>query len=242
LGITHDFFNVLYFRQAARHPTVKKAYFVGASAHPGTGVSWGFSLRQHIMLCHNHIILFLSLTRRPHLAPRSIITMTAYLNPTNTPQVPIAIAGSKLCAETILSDLSIPIPASYTRPPHQATPSSLDVLQRRPLYFTIEKYLAAIMPYLVGAVFAFIAASAYAWTKGYGLFDGPKVVYVNQGVVGGLKAGLGNGSNGTGSVLGGSGGAGVKVLETLNLGEAASPVVIAGLAGLALVSVLYARS
>nr|XP_031860064.1 uncharacterized protein CI109_004427 [Kwoniella shandongensis]KAA5527136.1 hypothetical protein CI109_004427 [Kwoniella shandongensis] len=38
LGITHDFFNVLAFRQQARHPTLKNAYFVGASAHPGTGV------------------------------------------------------------------------------------------------------------------------------------------------------------------------------------------------------------
>jgi len=39
LGITHDFFNVLAFRQQARHPSVKGAYFVGASTHPGTGVS-----------------------------------------------------------------------------------------------------------------------------------------------------------------------------------------------------------
>ncbi|WVF72604.1 hypothetical protein IAT40_007422 [Kwoniella sp. CBS 6097] len=38
LGITHDFFNVLSFRQQARHPKLKNAYFVGASAHPGTGV------------------------------------------------------------------------------------------------------------------------------------------------------------------------------------------------------------
>ena len=39
LGITHDFFNVLAFRHQARHPSIKGAYFVGASAHPGTGVS-----------------------------------------------------------------------------------------------------------------------------------------------------------------------------------------------------------
>lgn len=38
LGITHDFFNVLSFRPQSRHPSVKHAYFVGASAHPGTGV------------------------------------------------------------------------------------------------------------------------------------------------------------------------------------------------------------
>lgn len=38
LGLSHDFFNVLSFRPKTRHPTVKNAYFVGASAHPGTGV------------------------------------------------------------------------------------------------------------------------------------------------------------------------------------------------------------
>ncbi|ORX38700.1 hypothetical protein BD324DRAFT_599654 [Kockovaella imperatae] len=38
LGITHDFFNVLSFRHQARHRSIKGAYFVGASAHPGTGV------------------------------------------------------------------------------------------------------------------------------------------------------------------------------------------------------------
>lgn len=38
LGLSHDFFNVLSFRPKTRHPTVGNAYFVGASAHPGTGV------------------------------------------------------------------------------------------------------------------------------------------------------------------------------------------------------------
>ncbi|KAL7343779.1 hypothetical protein BJY59DRAFT_685633 [Rhodotorula toruloides] len=38
LGLSHDFFNVLSFRPKTRHPSVKNAYFVGASAHPGTGV------------------------------------------------------------------------------------------------------------------------------------------------------------------------------------------------------------
>ncbi|TKA55937.1 hypothetical protein B0A53_01636 [Rhodotorula sp. CCFEE 5036] len=38
LGLSHSFFNVLAFRPKTRHPTVKNAYFVGASAHPGTGV------------------------------------------------------------------------------------------------------------------------------------------------------------------------------------------------------------
>ncbi|GAA5840034.1 hypothetical protein JCM11251_006591 [Rhodosporidiobolus azoricus] len=38
LGLSHSFFNVLSFRPKTRHPSVKNAYFVGASAHPGTGV------------------------------------------------------------------------------------------------------------------------------------------------------------------------------------------------------------
>ncbi|KAK4054031.1 hypothetical protein OIO90_003676 [Microbotryomycetes sp. JL221] len=38
LGLSHSFFNVLAFRPKTRHPSVKRAYFVGASTHPGTGV------------------------------------------------------------------------------------------------------------------------------------------------------------------------------------------------------------
>jgi phytoene desaturase (3,4-didehydrolycopene-forming) len=51
LGITHDFFNVLSFRPQSRHPSIKNAYFVGASAHPGTGVrdlSLGWSLSVYL--------------------------------------------------------------------------------------------------------------------------------------------------------------------------------------------------
>lgn len=38
LGLSHSFFNVLSFRPSIRHKTLKGAYFVGASTHPGTGV------------------------------------------------------------------------------------------------------------------------------------------------------------------------------------------------------------
>jgi phytoene desaturase (3,4-didehydrolycopene-forming) len=38
LGLSHSFFNVLSFRPRIRHKTLKGAYFVGASTHPGTGV------------------------------------------------------------------------------------------------------------------------------------------------------------------------------------------------------------
>jgi phytoene desaturase (3,4-didehydrolycopene-forming) len=38
LGLSHSFFNVLSFRPGIKHKTLKGAYFVGASTHPGTGV------------------------------------------------------------------------------------------------------------------------------------------------------------------------------------------------------------
>ena len=38
LGLSHNFFNVLWFRPKTRAPELKRTYFVGASTHPGTGV------------------------------------------------------------------------------------------------------------------------------------------------------------------------------------------------------------
>ena len=38
LGLSHSFFNVLSFRPKTKHHDIKGLYFVGASAHPGTGV------------------------------------------------------------------------------------------------------------------------------------------------------------------------------------------------------------
>jgi phytoene desaturase (3,4-didehydrolycopene-forming) len=38
LGLSHSFFNVLSFRPATKHASIKELYFVGASTHPGTGV------------------------------------------------------------------------------------------------------------------------------------------------------------------------------------------------------------
>ncbi|KAF2146306.1 uncharacterized protein K452DRAFT_294880 [Aplosporella prunicola CBS 121167] len=38
LGLSHSFFNVLSFRPKTRHASIRGLYFVGASAHPGTGV------------------------------------------------------------------------------------------------------------------------------------------------------------------------------------------------------------
>lgn len=38
LGLSHSFFNVLWFRPQTKAPELEGAYFVGASTHPGTGV------------------------------------------------------------------------------------------------------------------------------------------------------------------------------------------------------------
>ncbi|KAL9053956.1 MAG: hypothetical protein Q9162_004446 [Coniocarpon cinnabarinum] len=38
LGLSHSFFNVLCFRPATKHASIKGLHFVGASTHPGTGV------------------------------------------------------------------------------------------------------------------------------------------------------------------------------------------------------------
>lgn len=38
LGLSHNFFNVLWFRPHTKAKEIENTYFVGASAHPGTGV------------------------------------------------------------------------------------------------------------------------------------------------------------------------------------------------------------
>lgn len=95
------------------------AYFVGASAHPGTGVS----------LTTSHGILIR--------------------------QVPIAIAGSKLCAQAIMDDFKLSYPATYTA---EAPPSTtlLDKLHSRPLLYRLEDVLVVVFPILVGIVIALI--------------------------------------------------------------------------------------
>lgn len=104
LGITHDFFNVLSFRHQARHPSISGAYFVGASAHPGTGV-------------------------------------------------PIAIAGSRLCAEAVFADLGMPLPDTY-RPLEREPKSQLDVLQSRKPLYVLEAWIDRNFPYFVGGLLA----------------------------------------------------------------------------------------
>lgn len=116
LGITHDFFNVLSFRPQARHPTVPSAYFVGASAHPGTGV-------------------------------------------------PIAIAGSRLCTEAILSDLHIPLPETYG-PIERKVTSDLDIKQPRALLHRAEDVIGVLLPYALGALVALISVALWTITTG----------------------------------------------------------------------------
>lgn len=102
LGITHDFFNVLSFRPQSRHPSIKSAYFVGASAHPGTGV-------------------------------------------------PIAIAGSRLCAEAVLSDLGIPTPSCYTTQasfPIRSPTNDLDRPKPKWIRHRLESLVAEIWKHL----------------------------------------------------------------------------------------------
>jgi hypothetical protein len=97
---------------------VPGAYFVGASAHPGTGV-------------------------------------------------PIAIAGSKLCAEAVLHDLDIPIPSTYGPVgPRTTARSDLDVRQRKKLLYVLEGALDSLFPYLLGAVFAISSVALWAWYTG----------------------------------------------------------------------------
>jgi len=69
LGITHDFFNVLSFRPQSRHPSIKNAYFVGASAHPGTGVS---------VFNPSHIAMSLPSGQRKELTNRSQSPLPAH--------------------------------------------------------------------------------------------------------------------------------------------------------------------
>ncbi|KAI9835384.1 MAG: hypothetical protein M1819_002301 [Sarea resinae] len=38
LGLSHSFWNVLWFRPATQHSSIKHLHFVGASTHPGTGM------------------------------------------------------------------------------------------------------------------------------------------------------------------------------------------------------------
>nr|XP_019011290.1 uncharacterized protein I206_03387 [Kwoniella pini CBS 10737]OCF50071.1 hypothetical protein I206_03387 [Kwoniella pini CBS 10737] len=117
LGITHDFFNVLSFRQQARHPSLKGAYFVGASAHPGTGV-------------------------------------------------PIAIAGSKLCTQAILSDLSIPEPQTYNTFNKKQRNNSLDEIQQFPLLYTLEKILRNSIPIILGSIMTIFGLIIYTMIYG----------------------------------------------------------------------------
>lgn len=79
-----------------------------------------------------------------------------------TCQVPIAIAGSKLCAEAVLSDLSIPFPDTYTAQAAQPT-SLLDKRHSRSAVYLAEEWFAELIPYILGAVLALLGVGGWAW-------------------------------------------------------------------------------
>jgi hypothetical protein len=135
--------------------------------------------------------------------------------------VPIAIAGSKLCAQAIFDDLSLPYPSTYDRSPKQATPSSLDIQQPLAWYYKLESIFSALVPYIIGAVLAVLSGGGWASYKG---LTTPKMVYVQQG-----RAGLGNGTA-------------AAVVDGLSGLDKTSPVVLAGALILLAVSVLYVKS
>jgi hypothetical protein len=148
--------------------------------------------------------------------------------------VPIAIAGSKLCAETIFDDLSIPYPSTYKRIPSNKTPyssSSLDKRQSLTPYYTFEVYLSLITPYLVGALLALSIAYASAYFTG--AFDRKSIVLPSQAGYIGL-------SN---STIKANGGGVVDTIGGLGLGlDGNGPAVIGATVTLLFLSVLYSRS
>lgn len=110
----------------ARHPSVKNAYFVGASVHPGTGVSTS------------------------NLGSgTSLIAL---------PQVPIAIAGSRLCAEAVMNDMNIPLPVSYDPAPVQPR-NKLDVMEPARLQDKLEDWAGPILWMVLGALLALLYAA-----------------------------------------------------------------------------------
>ena len=84
-------------------------------------------------------------------------------------KVPIAIAGSKLCAQAIFEDHSIPYPASYSSTRTPPTDGDLDKRHARPLLYRLEDALSTALPLLFGALltlavlFAVRIASGGAW-------------------------------------------------------------------------------
>jgi len=67
--------------------------------------------------------------------------------------VPIAIAGSKLCAETIMRDNGVNLPSTYTAKPPVAT-SDLDRPRSQNLIHYFERTVLGLAPFVTGALIA----------------------------------------------------------------------------------------
>jgi hypothetical protein len=79
--------------------------------------------------------------------------------------VPIAIAGSRLCTEAILSDLAIPLPESYAgKPP--SPKSALDFPHPRPLLYRAEDLIWRLYPYVIGSLMALTLVFVWAYCTG----------------------------------------------------------------------------
>lgn len=90
--------NVLSFRPKTKHESIEGCYFVGASAHPGTGCVPSLPLLPHF-------------SSSPHKL-------------TTTPNsVPIVLAGAKLAATRILKDLGLAVPWKEWAPERGSDPS-----------------------------------------------------------------------------------------------------------------------
>lgn len=108
----------------ARHPSVDNAYFVGASAHPGTGVP-----------------IALAGTSDFSIAPIITDPKLTY----------VSCAGSKLCLETVCKDLGVPLPPSYQAKGHKAN-SWLDAREGQRIYYILEEWTSTILLLLLGII------------------------------------------------------------------------------------------
>jgi hypothetical protein len=99
--------------------------------------------------------------------------------------VPIAIAGSRLCAEAVLNDLSIPFPETYgpltqvtTKTKNESENTTtrdplLDRKHRRSLLFILEDWAGVILPMLLGMLLmAVFGAGWFGFMERLGVPDG----------------------------------------------------------------------
>jgi phytoene desaturase (3,4-didehydrolycopene-forming) len=72
--------------------------------------------------------------------------------------VPIAIAGSRLCAEAIMGDLDIPLPATYDAEPPQRQ-GKLDLKEPVRLQDKLEDWAGPMLWMVIGALMVMLYAA-----------------------------------------------------------------------------------